>query len=290
MAKIHKKKDCTCVSCRKSRGEPVPHPKDCKCFVCKPNVTPREIRFCSCGCGQSKEVKVTSTWVHFRGHHSGYHHKPNCGCVACKQRRGEGPWNKDLTKETDERVAKYGKNVSKTRREKVKRGELHSWCKGLTKETSEGVRRIGEGVRRSWVENRNVRMEIAKERGRIQSITNVGSGNPNWRGGISNLPYSFEFTEDLKESIRNRDGRVCQLCGVTEEEHVSKRGKRLTIHHINYDKNNSNDHNLISLCCVCNSRVNGKREYWKDFFRKKLSDLYKICTVYPEKLEEVKKS
>src|SRR4030067_2613787 len=40
----------------------------------------------------------------------------------------------------------------------------------------------------------------------------------NWQGGKSFEPYNLEFNKDLKEVIRNRDMRKCQLCGRTELE------------------------------------------------------------------------
>jgi hypothetical protein len=87
-------------------------------------------------------------------------------------------------------------------------------------------------------------------------------GNPNWRGGISRLPYAFDFTKELKELIRYRDGFKCQLCGAPQEEF----DKRLPIHHIDYDKENTDPKNLITLCGRCNSKVNFKRVNWTKYF------------------------
>ena len=90
-----------------------------------------------------------------------------------------------------------------------------------------------------------------------------GEANPNWRGGISILPYSFEFTEELKESIRTRDSRRCQLCDMTEKEHLERHNRKLCVHHIDYDKQRSLGENLIALCIRCHSQTNGNRAYWK---------------------------
>lgn len=93
-----------------------------------------------------------------------------------------------------------------------------------------------------------------------------GENNPRWRGGISRLPYPFEFNENLKERIRERDNHQCQLCGIPQAECIMA----LDVHHIDYDKENLADENLISLCKPCNARVNGNRDYWTKYFQGKM--------------------
>ena len=99
-----------------------------------------------------------------------------------------------------------------------------------------------------------------------------GSNAPNWQNGISKLPYSFFFNEKLKERIRERDNYTCQLCDILEEEHLAIHGEVLSVHHIDYDKENCSEENLITLCKQCNARVNFNREYWTEFFNKKLKE------------------
>lgn len=98
---------------------------------------------------------------------------------------------------------------------------------------------------------------------------NSGDKNSNWQGGISKLPYAFDFTIELKEEIRNRDNHICQNCGMTEEEHLIVIGKVLTIHHIDYNKENCSKENLITLCGSCNTRANYNRIYWTEFYQQK---------------------
>ena len=54
--------------------------------------------------------------------------------------------------------------------------------------------------------------------------------------GRSFEPYFFEFNQDLKDKIRKGDNYKCQLCGMTEKEHISLFGCFLTVHHIDYNK------------------------------------------------------
>jgi very-short-patch-repair endonuclease len=53
-------------------------------------------------------------------------------------------WNKGLTKEIDERVAKLGINTSITRKKKCDSGEIKSWAKGLTAETDVRIASMAE--------------------------------------------------------------------------------------------------------------------------------------------------
>jgi len=95
--------------------------------------------------------------------------------------------------------------------------------------------------------------------------------NGRWQGGKSFELYTSNFNQQLKDKIRVRDNFICQLCGVPELE--CKR--RLPIHHIDYDKKNCNEKNLISLCNKCNAKVNQDRDYWKGYFIEKMER--KIC-------------
>ena len=65
------------------------------------------------------------------------------------------------------------------------------------------------------------------------------------------------FNETTKQRIRERDEYTCQNCGKTPSKHV---------HHIDYDKMNSSDKNLINVCGPCNSKANANREYWTEYY------------------------
>jgi 5-methylcytosine-specific restriction endonuclease McrA len=94
----------------------------------------------------------------------------------------------------------------------------------------------------------------------------IPENNPNWIDGRSFEPYSSKFTPQLKEQIRKRDNYTCQNCGMTEEEHLIVYGEFLNIHHIDYDKENLKDNNLISVCRGCNLRANYNRDYWYAYY------------------------
>lgn len=82
---------------------------------------------------------------------------------------------------------------------------------------------------------------------------------PNWRGGKSFEPYSIKWTNKLKEIIRERDIYKCRLCNKTEKDN----GRKLDVHHIDYDKKNCSSDNLICLCSKCHGKTHFNREFWQ---------------------------
>lgn len=85
-----------------------------------------------------------------------------------------------------------------------------------------------------------------------------------WNPESSRVRYPVAFNTHLRKHIRNRDNRTCQMCQKTEKEN----GKRLDVHHIDYNKLNNDTSNLISLCPVCHSRIHNRVNLWQEYFSK----------------------
>jgi 5-methylcytosine-specific restriction endonuclease McrA len=85
--------------------------------------------------------------------------------------------------------------------------------------------------------------------------TMIGDRSPAWRGGLSFQIYPLGWNKTFKEQIRYRDGYKCQLCGVPESEC----SRKLHVHHIDYNKQNIEEKNLISLCMCCHLKTNTKK-------------------------------
>ncbi len=120
--------------------------------------------------------------------------------------------------------------------------------------TKETRRRLSKAIRNS--------KHCVEQRKRLHE-NQKGEGNPRWLGGISFLPYCHKFNKQLKERIRDRDNRTCQLCGEREN------GRKLDVHHVHYDKEDC-DPDLIALCSRCNAKANTNRDYYEGLFTKRL--------------------
>jgi len=84
---------------------------------------------------------------------------------------------------------------------------------------------------------------------------NISQENhPNWQGGKSFEPYPLGWTRTYREQIRYRDGYKCQICSMPEVES----NRRLTVHHIDCDKENINIDNLVTLCTSCHTKLHWK--------------------------------
>lgn len=105
-------------------------------------------------------------------------------------------------------------------------------------------------------------------------VRRYGEENPNWRGGLSFEPYPLGWNNTFKEQIRYRDGYRCQnpICGIPETEC----NRKLSVHHIDYNKENINPINLISLCSKCHAKTTvykpEKVKYWIDYYTGVQSD------------------
>jgi len=122
-----------------------------------------------------------------------------------------------------------------------------------------------------FLEKRKYLETTRKKMSKIMS----GKRNPSWLGGTSFEPYGLEFNKILKEQIRKRDGYRCQQCFRHQDELYTKTGQKykLPVHHIDYNKKNNDQSNLISLCGNCHGQTNFGREDWMNYFRDKLKNL-----------------
>lgn len=104
------------------------------------------------------------------------------------------------------------------------------------------------------------------------SCAKNGKNNPNWQDGSSFEIYPINFNNSLKEFIRDRDNHECQLCHIKEIE----LNRLLSVHHIDYIKENCVPENLISLCKKCHVKTNSNRNYYYIYFKEIIKDLLKI--------------
>ncbi len=197
----------------------------------------------------------------------------------------------------------FGKHLTEETKAKLSKslkGRI-GWSRGLTKETSDIIRKMAEvntGKKRSkdTIEklSKARKGKSLKEsghkvdcqcsfcraaRGELSGKNNpmygkCGKDAPNFKGGKSYEPYPPEFHIGLLREVRKRDSYICQFCGKTEEDELKELNRNLSIHHIDYNKNNCDKSNLITLCGKCNSLANFDREDWTAYFKEVIKYKY----------------
>lgn len=171
-------------------------------------------------------------------------------------------------------IKKLWENKEYRNKQIIKHVGKINWKKGKTHKELFGEKRaeeIRQKMRKSNL-GKKYSNEINKKKGRfgkynamsrpeikLKQILSIRDHGKQWKGGISYLPYSSDFTEQLKIKIKDRDFNTCQLCFSNEN---------LQIHHIDYDKQNSLENNLITLCSVCHGKTNWHRAFWQNLLRK----------------------
>jgi hypothetical protein len=162
-----------------------------------------------------------------------------------------------------------GKVFSSEIRENIRKGNKglkrsHEFCM-LMREKSKG-NHSHTGHKLTEQQRKNISNGTRKAMARNDvheylSLAVSGEANHNWIDGQS-CEYPKEFNVWFKKKIRARDHYRCQLCGAYDKDkHVS-----LSVHHINYVKDDTYCLNLISICSVCNIKVNKNRWYWQMYF------------------------
>jgi hypothetical protein len=127
--------------------------------------------------------------------------------------------------------------------------------KKLSEETKKKMGKAHKG-KKPYEMTDEIRKKISKSRiGQFKSDKHW-----NWQGGISNNSYSIDWTETLRQSIRERDRYTCKLC------HKKQGDRALSVHHIDYNKQNNNPKNLIALCYNCHTKTNFNRKFWIKYF------------------------
>ena len=114
--------------------------------------------------------------------------------------------------------------------------------------SEETIQHWKEIKRGKWAYNREQKEKQTKNTPRKEN-------HPAWQGGISNGEYGIEFNAELKDSIKIKYNHTCQLCEAVNID--------LDIHHIDYNKTNNNETNLIPLCKSCHGKTNFGRDNWQ---------------------------
>jgi len=128
--------------------------------------------------------------------------------------------------------------------------------------------KIRQTIIRLFKENPDYSRNISET---LKKIYSNPENTPNWQGGKSFEPYTPEFNRQLKIFIRTRDNFTCQFpdCGVPEN------GRAHCVHHVDHNKKNCDQKNLITLCASHNQVVEKRkyRNYWIDYFKAMVNNI-----------------
>lgn len=159
------------------------------------------------------------------------------------------PWNKGL-------------KVRLNPKGEFKKGFI-PWNKGKrhTEETKRKVSETKRNQHRKMTDLEKKKLsEYNKKIGRRPPVLK-GEKNLNWQGGKSFEKYPIDWCKSLRIAIRERDRYTCQMCAEKQDNEA------LSVHHIDYNKQNCNPINLISLCRLCHGKTAKNRNYWINYFK-----------------------
>lgn len=224
-------------------------------------------KYCLCGCGIIVKNKFAS------GHNTKLLTKEEqAKRLGVHSQKGKKPWNKDLTKELDVRIARRSEKVH----QKFSSGLLKIWNKGITKDTDERVQNISlkllgfkhsdksklkmSSSRKKLYASGYLHPNLGKTYEELHGINKAnklkqlhsvifsklcGDKHYNWKGGISKEPYGIQWNNRLRKYIKNRDENCCWWCG---------KNSSLIVHHKDTNKKNNDECNLVTLCRPCHCK------------------------------------
>lgn len=164
--------------------------------------------------------------------------------------KGNIPWNKrkSWSNEVKNKISISNSNKSKETREKISKS-----LKLFYKNNPERVKEMNDKKRGKLSHRKGVSFieEYGNEKAKLisQKISNTLRKNKN-----SQERDKLFFNNTLKKRIKERDNNTCQLC--------KRFSYSLHIHHIDSNKGNNNENNLVSLCPQCHGKTLTKN-WWK---------------------------
>ena len=127
--------------------------------------------------------------------------------------------------------------------------------KALTgkKQSAESNKKRSDTLKgRKFSEEHRNNLSAAHDNRDASTYFGVGSDNPNWKGGITDRKYPNEF-RTIRSKIRDRDSGKCKICLSRQE------GRAGIVHHIDADKNNNDESNLLFLCRRCHGKIHSSK-------------------------------
>ena len=157
-----------------------------------------------------------------------------CGC-GNKVKFGKYSWNKYINGHNANRKNQKCSDIHK---EKLSKSQINRW---------------------SNLENRI-----------LASCVHQKIKREDWNGFKRYEKYCNIFTDkEYREYILSRDNYTCQ-----NKLDCKNNSKRISRHHIDYDKYNCSPNNLITVCNSCNARANFNKKFWIEYYNNRIKEIY----------------
>ena len=103
-----------------------------------------------------------------------------------------------------------------------------------------------------YKKNRQVLLEKAKQY-RLDNLERKRQADKDYHDKIS--------FNGVKAQVLERDNHTCVSCGMNEQAHIKKWGYRISVDHIDGNRNNNILENLQTLCLSCHGTKDNIRAY-----------------------------
>lgn len=205
----------------------------------KPHSHKRVVAVCE-DCGKYRDVIYAQyrdlcrpcSFVGDRNHRYGKHHSDETRRKISEANRGERNYG-------------YGKHLSEEHKKKLSESKIGDNNPNYGKSPSEETRKKSSIARMGIRFSDDHKKKISAARQGIQY--------DEWEKFTKNSLYCPSFNEACKESNREKYGRRCFICGLPESKNTTSTGiqKKLSVHHIDMNKNQGCDGIRWKLIPVC---------------------------------------
>ena len=220
-----------------------------------------------CACGCKKKVSGWVKWGKDKGWKKYINHHANKNRKFTEEHKKKiGDGNRGI-KRTPAQIqvnAKVhtGLHPSKKTRQKMSKALKGHLVSDLTKRRIVTTRKRNGSYKVSEKTRRKISLSIKQKWQSIAYRNKLSNANgSNWLGGLDARAYSFSFNCSLRTKIKERDRFTCQ------NPKCKGLSKLLHVHHIDYNKKNSNPNNLITVCAVCHAESGTNRSRWKRYYQ-----------------------
>jgi len=169
-----------------------------------------------------------------------------------------------VSEETKQKISKAGKGRKHTEETKQK---ISKAKKGKVIISEKQKQQISQTLKKYFKTNSNPFKNKHHTKESKQKMSNALKGKyngekaSNWQGGIDSKPYAIGWAAWYIEKIRARDSHKCQNPKCKNPHQL------LDVHHINYDKQDHDPGNLITLCKRCHGKTQKNRNYWTTYYQ-----------------------